>query len=46
MEISVWNTEDVRMEWNERFQEWNERQSSIFHANSILDFERGIYRKI
>ena len=22
-EISVWNLEDVRMEWNGRFQEWN-----------------------
>ena len=35
-EISVWNMEDVRMEWNGRFQEWNGRQSSIlpyqFHA--------------
>ena len=28
-EISVWNMEDVRMEWNGRFQEWNGRQSSI-----------------
>ena len=27
MEISVWNMEDARMEWNGRFQEWNERQS-------------------
>ena len=29
MEISVWNMEDARMEWNGRFQEWNGRQSSI-----------------
>ena len=28
-EISVWIMEDARMEWNERFQEWNKRQSSI-----------------
>ena len=28
-EILVWNMEDARMEWNERFQEWNGRQSSI-----------------
>ena len=28
-EISVWNMEDAEMEWNERFQEWNGRQSSI-----------------
>ena len=36
--ISVWNgpMEDVRMEWNGRFQEWNGRQSSI------LDFAHGI----
>ena len=29
MEISVWNTEDARMEWNGRIQEWNGRLSSI-----------------
>ena len=28
-EIRVLNMEDARMEWNGRFQEWNERQSSI-----------------
>ena len=28
-QISVWNMEEVRMEWNGRFQEWNGRQSSI-----------------
>ena len=28
-EISVRNMEDARMKWNERFQEWNGRQSSI-----------------
>ena len=27
-EISVWNMENARMEWNGRFQEWNGRQSS------------------
>ena len=29
MEISIWNIEDARMEWNGRFQERNGRQSSI-----------------
>ena len=28
-EISVWNMEDTRVEWNGRFQEWNGRQSFI-----------------
>ena len=28
-EISVWNMEDARIEWNGRFQERNGRQSSI-----------------
>ena len=28
-EISAWNMEDDRMEWNRRFQEWNRKQSSI-----------------
>ena len=28
-EISLWNMEDARMEWNGRFQEWNGRQSFI-----------------
>ena len=28
-EISVWNIEDARMEWNGKFREWNGRQSSI-----------------
>ena len=36
-EISVWNMEDARMEWNGRFQVWNGRQSSIlsyqFHSS-------------
>ena len=27
-EISEWNMEDARMEWNGRFQKWNGRQSS------------------
>ena len=33
-QISVWNMEDARMEWNGKFQEWNGRQSSIllYHA--------------
>ena len=29
-EISVWNMEDARKEWNGRFLEWNGRQSSKF----------------
>ena len=33
-------------EWNGRLQEWNERQSSLLHTNSTLDFAGGIYRKI
>ena len=33
-------------EWNGRFQEWNGRQFSILHTNSILDFVHCIYRKI
>ena len=41
-EISVWNMEDARMEWNGR-------QSSIlpyqFHT-ILIDFAHGIYRKI
>ena len=28
-EMSVWNKEDARMEWNGRLQEWNGKQSSI-----------------
>ena len=28
-EISEWNMENARMEWNGRFQGWNGRQSSI-----------------
>ena len=28
-EISVWDMEDARMEWDGRFQEWNGRQSFI-----------------
>ena len=47
-EISVWNMEDARMEWNGRFQEWNGRPSSIlpcqFHR--LLDFVHCIYRKM
>ena len=38
-EISVWNMEDARMEWNGRFLEWNGRQSSIlpyqFHTRFL-----------
>ena len=41
-EISVWNIKDARMEWNGRFQEWNERQSSIlpyqFHTRFCAFF--------
>ena len=37
-EILVWNMENARMEWNERFQEWNGRQFFIlpyqFHTRS------------
>ena len=42
MEISVWNMEDARMEWNGRFQEWNGRQSSVlpyqFHTTFCAFF--------
>ena len=44
-EISVWNIEDARMEWNGRFQEWNGDNLPYFHTNSILDFVHCIYRK-
>ena len=44
MEISVWNMEDARMEWNGKFQEWNGRQ--YFLTNSIQDFMHCIHRKI
>ena len=38
-EISVWNMEDARMEWNGRFQEWNGRQSSILsYLISLMAF--------
>ena len=35
MKISASNMEDARMEWK-----------TIFHTNSILNFEHGIYRKM
>ena len=48
-EISVWNMEDARMEWNGRFQEWNGRQSSIlpyqFHTKfRSLYLQKNTYR--
>ena len=48
-EISVWNMEDARMEWNGRFQEWNGRQSSIlsyqFHIGfCALYLQKNTYR--
>ena len=48
-EISVWNMEDARMEWNERFQEWNGRQSSLlpyqFHTRfRTLYLQKNTYR--
>ena len=45
-EISVWNMEDDRIEWNGRFQEWNERQSSILPYQFQTRFRHGICRKI
>ena len=49
MEISVWNMEDARMEWNGRFQEWNGRQSPIlpyqFHTRfCALHLQKNTYR--
>ena len=48
-EIWVWNTEDARMEWNGRFQEWNGKQSFIlsyqFHTRFCLrHLQKNIYR--
>ena len=48
-EISVWNMEDARMEWNGRFQEWNGRLSSIlpyqFHTRfRALYLQKNTYR--
>ena len=48
-EISVWNVEDARMEWNGRFQEWNGRRSSIlpyqFHTRFCkLYLQKNTYR--
>ena len=45
-EISVWNMEDARMEWNGRFQEWNGKQSSILPYQFHTRFVHCIYRKI
>ena len=42
-EISIWNMEDARMEWNGRFQEWKGRQFSILHTDSIVDLQKNIY---
>ena len=46
-EISVWNVEDARMEWN-GMEDINGMEDNLpyFHTNSILDFAHGIYRKI
>ena len=49
MEISAWNMEDARMEWNGRFQEWNGRQPSIlsyqFHTRFwALYLQKNTYR--
>ena len=48
MEISVWNMEDARMEWNgmEDFKNGMEDNLPYFHTNSILDFVHCTYRKI
>ena len=48
-EISVWNIEDARMEWNGKFREWNGRQSSIlsyqFHTRLwVLYLQKNTYR--
>ena len=48
-DISVWNMEDARMEWNGRFQEWNGRQSCIlpyqFHTRfRALYLPKNTYR--
>ena len=48
-EISVWNMEDARMEWNGRFQKCNGRQSSIlpyqFHTRfRALYLQKNTYR--
>ena len=47
-EISVWNMEDARMEWNgiEDFKNGVEDNLPYFHTNSILNFVHCIYRKI
>ena len=47
-DISVWNMEDARMEWNgmEDFKNKMEGNLSFFHTNFILDFVHCIYRKI
>ena len=48
-EISVWNMEDSRMEWNGRFQDWNRRPSSIlpyhFHTRFCAVYlQKNTYR--
>ena len=39
--ILVWNTEDARMEWKISKMEWK----TIFHTNSLLNFDRGYLQK-
>ena len=45
-EISVWNMEDARMEWNGRFQERNGRQSSILPYQFHAKFGAYMYKKM
>ena len=44
-DISVWNMEDARMEWNGRFQDWNGRLSSMLpFVHCISDLQKNTYR--
>ena len=45
-EILVRIMEDAKMEWNDRFQEWNGRQSSILLYQFHTRFRSRHYRKI
>ena len=45
-EISVWNMEDARMEWNGDFKNGMEDNLPYFHTNSILNFVHCIYKTI
>ena len=45
-EISVWNMEDARMEWNGRFQEWCRRQSFILPYQFHTRFRLGHLQKM